>query len=401
MQSYDVIILGAGAAGLMCAAGATRRGKRVLVLEKAKKPGEKILISGGGRCNFTNLHTTPANFLSDNPRFCISALKRYSPKDFIALVERYGIAYHEKKLGQLFCDDTARDIVSMLVSEAGDTTIQTETITTAIERREESGSPDSEAPRQTFLVETDNGSFEAPSLVVATGGPSIPQMGATRFAYTIADYFGVPIITPRPGLVPLVFGPDTMAQLNGLSGVSLDARASLGKARFDEALLFTHRGFSGPVILQISSYWQEGDQLTIDLLPGQDVFAMLKDAKRDHPRKELQTVLSEVLPRTLALRLTEIAGATGRMAELPDKLLARIGQQINQWQVTPQGSQGLRKAEVTLGGVDTRALSSKTMEVNKTPGLYFIGEAVDVTGHLGGFNFQWAWASGHACGQAV
>lgn len=393
MQNFDVIILGAGAAGLMCAARAARRGRRVIVLDHARKPGEKILISGGGRCNFTNRHLSPANFLSDNPRFCISALKRYTQYDFIDLVERYGIAYHERDHGQLFCDTSARDIVAMLLDEARDATVQTSTNVQSVERTEGDG------PR--FRIATDRGNYGADAVVVATGGPAIPQMGASGFAYDIARQFGLNVIEPRAGLVPLTFDDATMGQLQGLSGVSLDARAELGKARFDEALLFTHQGFSGPVILQISSYWRDGDTLSIDLLPGVDALEALKAAKRDQPRKEVQTVLSSFLPRSLALRLAEMTGSNGRMAEISDKALARVAAQINNWRVTPSGSQGLRKAEVTLGGVDTRDLSSKTMEANAVPGLYFIGEAVDVTGHLGGFNFQWAWASGHACGEAV
>ena len=393
MQNFDVIILGAGAAGLMCAARAARRGRRVIVLDHARKPGEKILISDGGRCNFTNRHLSPANFLSDNPRFCISALKRYTQYDFIDLVERYGIAYHERDHGQLFCDTSARDIVAMLLDEARDATVQTSTNVQSVERTEGDG------PR--FRIATDRGNYGADAVVVATGGPAIPQMGASGFAYDIARQFGLNVIEPRAGLVPLTFDDATMGQLQGLSGVSLDARAELGKARFDEALLFTHQGFSGPVILQISSYWRDGDTLSIDLLPGVDALEALKAAKRDQPRKEVQTVLSSFLPRSLALRLAEMTGSNGRMAEISDKALARVAAQINNWRVTPSGSQGLRKAEVTLGGVDTRDLSSKTMEANAVPGLYFIGEAVDVTGHLGGFNFQWAWASGHACGEAV
>ena len=393
MKSYDVIILGAGAAGLMCSAGAAKRGKSVLLIDHAKKVGEKIRISGGGRCNFTNRDVTPANFLSNNPRFCISALKRYTQYDFIDLVERYGIAYHEKTLGQLFCDNSSQDIISLLISEAGDTEIQTATSVSNISRAE--GSPPS------YTVTTDRGIFETPALVIATGGPAIPQLGATGYAYEVARQFGLNVIEPRPALVPLTFDAQTMAQLQGLSGVAVDARASLGKARFDEALLFTHKGFSGPVILQISSYWKEGDSLTINLVPDNDAQEVLLTAKREQPRKEVQTILSEMLPRSLAVRLSEITECQGRMAETSDKALMRVANQINRWVVTPEGSQGYRKAEVTLGGVDTKDLSSKTMEATKVPGLYFIGEGVDVTGHLGGFNFQWAWASGHACGQAV
>lgn len=393
MQSYDVIVLGAGAAGLMCAAVATRRGRRVLVLDHAKKPGEKILISGGGRCNFTNLDVTPANFLSRNPHFCKSALKRYTQYDFIDLVERYGIAYHKKDHGQLFCDRSAKDIVAMLLAEADGADVCTRTSIQAVSR------PDPET--RAFRVETDDGIFEAESLVMATGGPAIPQMGATGFAYDVARQFGLGIVEPRAGLVPLTFDAETLAQLEGLSGVAVDASAVLDKTRFDEALLFTHQGFSGPVILQISSYWREGDTLTIDMLPGRDAFALLKEAKQSAARREIQTVLADMLPKRLAQRIAEIVGLQGRMAELSDMNLERAAERINAWQVTPSGSLGLKKAEVTLGGVDTDGLSSKTMEVKTVPGLFFIGEAVDVTGHLGGFNFQWAWASGHACGEVA
>lgn len=393
MKSFDVIVLGAGAAGLMSAAAATRRGRRVLVLDHAKKPGEKILISGGGRCNFTNLDVTPANFLSRNPHFCKSALKRYTQYDFIDLIERYGIAYHEKDHGQLFCDKSAKDVVAMLLSEADGAEVRTRTTIHAVEK------PDPKV--QAFRVETDDGAFESESLIVATGGPAIPQMGATGFAYDVARQFGLAIVEPRAGLVPLTFDNDTLGQLEGLSGVAVDASATLDKTRFDEALLFTHQGFSGPVILQISSYWREGDTLSINLLPGRDAFAVLKDAKQSASKREVQTVLSEMLPRRLAQRIAEIVGVEGRMAELADRKLQRVADRINAWQVRPSGSLGLKKAEVTLGGVDTDGLSSKTMEAKAVPGLYFIGEAVDVTGHLGGFNFQWAWASGHACGEVA
>lgn len=393
MKSYDVIVLGAGAAGLMCAAGAVKRGRRVLVLDHAKKPGEKILISGGGRCNFTNLHTTPANFLSRNPHFCKSALKRYTQYDFIDLVEKYGIAYHEKDLGQLFCDHSAKDIVAMLLTEAEGAEVRTRTAIRAVAK------PDPAV--RAFQVETEDGDFEAESLVVATGGPAIPQMGASGFAYEVAAQFGIGVVEPRAGLVPLTFDDQTLQDLEGLSGVAVDASAVLGRTRFDEALLFTHQGFSGPVILQISSYWREGDTLTIDMLPGGDAFALLKEAKQSVSKREIQTVLGEILPKRLAQRIAEITGLQGRMAELPDKDLRRAADRINAWQVTPSGSLGLKKAEVTLGGVDTDFLSSKTMEAKSVPGLYFIGEAVDVTGHLGGFNFQWAWASGHACGEVA
>lgn len=390
MAEFDVIIIGAGAAGLMCAGEAAKRGRRVLVLERAVRIGEKIRISGGGRANFTNLYASPENYLSDNPRFCVSALARYTQHDFIALVEKHGIAYHEKDLGQLFCDDSAQQIIEMLRVEAGDATIKTETEVTRISRQA-SG----------FAVQTNKGDHVAPSLVIATGGPSIPKMGATGFGYEIARQFELNVIPPRAGLVPLTFDPEMKARLDGLSGVSVDARATHGKTSFTEALLFTHRGLSGPVILQISSYWQPGETITLDLLPGTDAFAALKNFKESEPRKDVATVLAQLLPRRLAQRLVEWMGCASRLAETPDKALRGLADQINKWTIKPSGSEGMRTAEVTLGGVDTRALSSRTMEVQSVPGLYFIGEAVDVTGHLGGFNFQWAWASGVACGQVA
>jgi predicted Rossmann fold flavoprotein len=390
MQNYDLIIIGAGAAGLMCAAEANKRGRRVLLIDQAAKVGQKIRISGGGKANFTNLHASPANFLSDNPRFCVSALKRYTQHDFIALVEKHGIAYHERDRGQLFCDENAWQIINMLVEEARGVHFQTATHVDQISKGEDN-----------FIVETDRGSFIAESLVIATGGPSIPKMGSSDFGYVIAKQFGLNIIEPRPGLVPLTFNDDALLKLKGLAGVSLDATISFGKVSFIEALLFTHRGLSGPVVLQISSYWRDGDTITIDLLPGTDVFQTLKKAKATQPKKEVHSVLAQILPKRLAQRIAQWAACEGRMAETSDKSLRRLAEQINAWRLTPDGSEGLRTAEVTVGGVDTKELSSKTMEVKSVPGLYFIGEAVDVTGHLGGFNFQWAWASGHACGQVA
>ncbi|MBT3767625.1 MAG: NAD(P)/FAD-dependent oxidoreductase [Rhodospirillaceae bacterium] len=390
MQDYDLIIIGAGAAGLMCAVEANKRGRRVLLLDQAAKVGQKIRISGGGRANFTNLHASPANFLSDNPRFCVSALKRYTQHDFIALVEKHGIAYHARDHGQLFCDENAWQIIDMLVEEARGVHIQTATNVAHVSKDEHQ-----------FTVETDRGIFLSESLVIATGGPSIPKMGSSGFGYTVAKQFGLNVIDPRPGLVPLTFDAETLAKLEGLAGVSLDATVKLGKINFSEALLFTHRGLSGPVILQISSYWQDGDTITIDLLPGTDVFKALKEAKAQQPKKEVHTVLAQTLPKRLAQRIVQWAACEGRLAEMSDKSLRRLAENVNAWRLTPNGSEGMRTAEVTVGGVDTKELSSKTMEVKSVPGLYFIGEAVDVTGHLGGFNFQWAWASGHACGQLV
>ncbi|MBT5374518.1 MAG: NAD(P)/FAD-dependent oxidoreductase [Rhodospirillaceae bacterium] len=390
MEEFDIIIIGAGAAGLMCGAEANNRGCRVLIIDHAPKVGEKIRISGGGRANFTNMDVTPANYLSDNPRFCVSALKRYTQHDFIALVEKHNIAYHQRDHGQLFCDGSASQIIDMLVEEANGVTIVTATNVTRVSKSE-----------NIFTIETDRGSYRAGALVIATGGPSIPKMGASRFAYNMAKQFGLSVIEPHPGLVPLTFDNETLARLDGLAGVSLDpTTVTLGKVSFTEALLFTHRGLSGPVILQISSYWRVGETMTINLLPDIDVFQHLKEARASQPKKEVRTVLAQILPNRLAQKMVEWTGCEGRLAETPDKALRRLGTQINGWSITPDGSEGDRVAEVTVGGVDTRELSSKTMEAKSVPGLYFIGEAVDVTGHLGGFNFQWAWASGHACGTA-
>jgi predicted Rossmann fold flavoprotein len=390
MPDFDVIIIGAGAAGLMCAVEANKRGRRVLVLDRAAKVAQKIRISGGGRANFTNLHASPANFLSDNPRFCVSALKRYTQHDFIALVEKHGISYHERDHGQLFCDGSAQQIIHMVLEEARGVRVQPATTVTRVSKGDDG-----------FTVETDRGSFTGASLVIATGGPSIPKMGSSGFGYAIARQFGLKVIEPRPGLMPLTLDAGVLARLGGLAGISLNATVTLGKVRFTEALLFTHRGLSGPAILQISSYWRDGDAITIDLLPGADALQYLKDARDGQPKKNVSTVLTQRLPRRLAQAIIALTDSEGRLAETSDKVLRRLAAQINAWRITPNGSEGFRTAEVTVGGVDTRELSSKTMEAQSVSGLYFIGETVDVTGHLGGFNFQWAWASGHACGQVV
>ncbi|MBT6093822.1 MAG: NAD(P)/FAD-dependent oxidoreductase [Rhodospirillaceae bacterium] len=390
MPDCDVLIIGAGAAGLMCAAEAHKRGRRVVVLESAAKVAGKIRISGGGRANFTNLHASPADFISDNPHFCVSALKRYTPYDFIDLVEAYGIAYHERKHGQLFCDDSAAQIIDMLLAEADGVQIRTSTQARHISK-----------DGDRFHVETDWNTFDAEALVIATGGPSIPKMGASGFGYDVARQFGLNVIETRPGLVPLTFDAALLGDLKDLAGVSVDATVTLGRVSFTEALLFTHRGLSGPAILQISSYWRGGDEITIDLMPGVDAFDWLKAAKSEQPKKEVSNALAQVLPKRLATMLAAGANCDTRLAETPDKALRALADQINAWRVLPNGTEGLRTAEVTVGGVDTRELSSKTMQANSVPGLYFIGEAVDVTGHLGGFNFQWAWASGHACGQVA
>jgi predicted Rossmann fold flavoprotein len=392
LKSRDVIILGAGAAGLMCAAVAGQRGRSVLLLEQARSPGEKIRISGGGRCNFTNLHTGPANFLSDNPRFCISALSAYTQRDFIALVESYGIAYHEKTRGQLFCDGSSRQIIDMLLEECRKARAEL-----ALGARVRAVSKDEAG----FVVVTDQGEWRCRSLVVATGGPSIPKMGSSGFGYKIAEQFGVKIVPPRPALVPLTFDPALLAQYSGLSGVSVDAVVSCGKARFDEALLFTHRGLSGPAILQISSYWREGQDIVIDTAPASDILSALKRLRGGHPRQEIATALADFLPKRLARTIADVAGGPERIADFPDVLLSRVAAAVKQWRVRPNGTEGYRTAEVTLGGIDTKQLSSKTFESSAVPGLHFIGEVVDVTGHLGGFNFQWAWSSGYAAGRHV
>ncbi len=392
LNFHDVIILGAGAAGLMCAAVAGQRGRRVLVLEQSRHPGEKIRISGGGRCNFTNLHTSPANFLSDNPRFCNSALNGYTQSDFIALVESYGIAYHEKTRGQLFCDGSSRQIIEMLLEECGKASVQLRLgVRVAAIAKNENG----------FAVVADQGEYRCRSLVVATGGPSIPKMGSSGFGYKIAEQFGLKIVPPRAALVPLTFDAALLAQFKDLSGVSVDAVVSRGKISFDEALLFTHRGLSGPAILQISSYWRDGDDIIVDMAPGIDVLAGLKRLRGDHPRQEMATALAGFLPKRLARTIADVTGGPERIADFSDMHLLNVAAAVKQWRVRPNGTEGYRTAEVTLGGVDTSGLSSKTFETRSIPGLHFIGEVVDVTGHLGGFNFQWAWSSGYAAGRHV
>jgi predicted Rossmann fold flavoprotein len=391
-SQHDVIILGAGAAGLMCAGVAGSRGRSVLVLEQARQPGEKIRISGGGRCNFTNLHASPANFLSDNPHFCRSALDGYTQRDFIAMVEAYGIAYHEKTRGQLFCDGSSQQIIDMLLTECRKVHAQLRLgVRISAVSRGEGG----------FVVVTDQGQFRAGSLVIATGGPSIPKMGSSGFGYRIAEQFGLKMVPPRPALVPLTFDPALLARFKDLSGVSVEAVVSCGKTRFDEALLFTHRGLSGPAILQISSYWREGGDIIVDMAPDVDVLAGLKRWRTEHPRQEMATALTDFLPKRLARTVAEAAGGPERIADFSDKLLANVAAAVRQWRVRPNGCEGYRTAEVTLGGVDTSELSSKTFESRSVPGLHFIGEVVDVTGHLGGFNFQWAWSSGYAAGRQV
>lgn len=390
--SYDVLVLGAGAAGLMCAWEAAKRGARVLVLDHAPKAAGKIRISGGGRCNFTNLDVTPKNFLSQNPRFCISALKRFTSQDFINRVADAGIAYHEKTLGQLFCDDSAQQIIDLLLSgcAAAGAQVQTKTKIIAVSQ---SGNG--------FTVNTDRGAYKGAQVVVATGGPSIPKMGSSGFGYKLAEQFGLKTIPPRAGLVPLTFEDDLLARAKELAGVSVAAEVACGKVRFAEGLLFTHRGLSGPSILQISSYWTQGKALTINLAPTMDMFDVLRENRKEHPKQDIRTTLSHHLPRRLVESICHEVSIEGRLADLSDKRLRHVSDRINAWRVVPKGTEGYRTAEVTLGGVDTAELSSKTFEAKKVPGLYFIGEVVDVTGHLGGFNFQWAWASGFAAGQSL
>jgi predicted Rossmann fold flavoprotein len=391
MEAFDVIIVGAGAAGLMCAMTAGRRGRRVLLLEHAHRPGAKILISGGGRCNFTNREIVPDRFLSTNQHFCKSALSRYTQRDFIELVERHRIAYHEKTLGQLFCDGSAREILAMLLAECTISKVDLRTGHNVLKVARADG----------FHVETDHGSFIAPALVVATGGLSIPKAGATGFAYEMARRFGMPIIEPRPGLVPLKVTGETLALCRSLSGVSVDATVSVGRRNFRESILFTHRGLSGPAILQISSYWHERETLSIDLVPKIDAGDFLKRRKRDRPKAELKTVLAEILPTRLAHAIAGAATDGVTMTNLPDRILTATATSLKRWELKPFGSEGWEKAEVTVGGIDTDGLSSKTMEARKIIGLYIIGEAVDVTGWLGGYNFQWAWSSGWCAGEAV
>ncbi|WP_375206830.1 BaiN/RdsA family NAD(P)/FAD-dependent oxidoreductase [Hyphococcus sp.] len=392
MEKFDVIIIGAGAAGFMCAIEAGRRGRRVALLDHAAKPAEKIRISGGGRCNFTNIHAGPKNYLSANPHFCVSALKRYTAADFIARVEARGIQYHEKTLGQLFCDGSSKEIIDMLLDGAREAAVDLR-LSTSVERVEQTADG--------FSLHTNDGALASTSLVIATGGKSIPKMGASDFAYRIARQFGLAIVEPRPALVPLTFSAGTLEETAPLSGVSAEAIVSCNGVSFREALLFTHRGLSGPAILQISSYWREGDKIIVDLAPDVDVLARLKDARQTKGKLAPQTVLSDMLPKRLADWIAARTDASGRIGDYNDARLKALAAAVKDWRVKPAGSEGWRTAEVTLGGVDTSALSSKTMEVKTVPGLYVIGEAVDVTGWLGGYNFQWAWSSGWAAGQVV
>ncbi len=376
----------------MCALVAGKRGRRVLLLDHAHAPGEKIRISGGGRCNFTNIHAGPKNFLSANPHFAKSALARFTPADFIAMVDRHGIAWHEKTLGQLFCDRSAKDIIGMLTEEMRAVGVELQLgCEISLVAKTERG----------FAIETSGGTFVSQAVVIATGGKSIPKMGATGFAYRVAADFDLKVTETRPGLVPLTLDPALLAELAPLAGVSVDAEVRHGKTAFREALLFTHRGLSGPAILQISSYWREGDEIMLSLEPDVDFAALLKAAKRENGRQAVQTVLARHLPRRLSQYVVERLAVDRPLADLSDKALEALAAFLHGWPIKPAGSEGYRTAEVTLGGIDTAELDSKTMMAKRVPGLYFVGECVDVTGWLGGYNFQWAWASGHAAGESV
>jgi predicted Rossmann fold flavoprotein len=392
VQEYDVIIIGGGASGLMCAATAGYRGRSVLVIEHTRKLGRKILMSGGGRCNFTNIHNGPANFLSDNPHFCKSALSRYPAASFIELVERHGIEFHEKTLGQLFCNESSREILQLLLTECDWAGVQlvTETRVEQIARQDNG-----------FLLRTSAGEMRCSSLVIATGGLSIPNGGATGFAYDVARQFGLEVRDTRAALVPFTLQPADLDYIKPLSGIAHPVSVSCNGMQFREALLFTHRGLSGPAILQISSYWQPGDAIEIDLFPDIDLLAWLKQQRDERPKAELQTVLANRMSKRVVQALCQQWGFSGHMADLGNRRLAEIAERFHHWQIKPSGTEGYRTAEVTLGGVSTDELSSKTLEAKKVPGLFFIGECLDVTGHLGGHNFQWAWASGVAAGQAV
>ena len=391
-HTCDVLIVGAGAAGLMAGIEAARRGRSVVVIDHAAKPAEKIRISGGGRCNFTNLHASPKQFLSNNPHFCKSALKRFTQKDFIARVETRGIAYHEKTLGQLFCDGSAKEIIDMLLDD----------LKTAGGELELGIEPGAIAKTgDGFRVETQVGPTDCKSLVIATGGKSIPKMGSTGYAYEVAKQFGLKIIHPRPALVPFTLEGAKLDPVKELAGVSVEARVTTGKTHFDEGMLFTHRGLSGPSILQISSYWREGDEIVIDLARGRDVFAELKAERGARPKLQLDNALTHFLPKRLAEQIAARTFGASRLADLSDAKLREVASAVNAWRLSPDGTEGWRTAEVTLGGIDTDGLSSQTMEAKDVPGLYFVGECVDVTGWLGGYNFQWAWSSGWAAGQVA
>jgi len=392
IEKFDVVIIGAGAAGMMCAIEAGKRGRKVLLVDHAKKIGEKIRISGGGRCNFTNINSNPNKFISSNPNFCISALKQYTQNDFIGLINRHHIKFHEKKLGQLFCDESSNQIIDMLLHECkiSNVILKNETPVLAVSKIDDKYHIKSEA--EEYLCE---------SLVIATGGLSIPKIGATDFGYKIAKQFHINVIEQEPGLVPLTFQDLLLNKCKNLAGLSLEAVVSFQKKSFEEGMLFTHRGLSGPSILQISSYWKLGKDIQINLAPTKDIHMLLEERKLSNPKQDVTSIISEFIPKRLALSLCKDLKVSGRIADLSKKIIEIVSKSINQWKINPIGTEGYRTAEVTLGGVDTKELSSKTMMSNNNEGLYFIGEVVDVTGHLGGYNFQWAWSSGYVSGQHV
>ena len=389
-QKYDVIIIGAGAAGLMSAIEAGKRGRKVLLVDHSKKIGEKIRISGGGRCNFTNINTHASKFISKNPKFIISALSQYTQNDFIKLVKKHNIKFHEKKLGQLFCDGSAKQIIDMLLLECqmANVVLKKEIIITDIDKHDDK-----------YVVTFSSDRHICDSLIVATGGLSVPKIGASKFGYEIAKKFNINIIEPLPALVPLTFSEKILSMCKELSGLSLEALISFNKFYFEEGMLFTHKGLSGPSILQISSYWKLGKNIKINLSPKLDIFNLLVNKKNSNPKQDINILISEILPKRLAHMICKENNVSGNICELSNKLLKQLSNSINMWVVTPTGSEGYRTAEVTLGGIDTDEISSKTMMSLKNPGLFFIGEVVDVTGHLGGYNFQWAWSSGFVAGQ--
>ena len=386
---FDVIVIGGGAAGFMSAIQAGKRGRKVIILERSKKFGEKIRISGGGRCNFTNLYTNNSNFISENPNFVISALSQYSNQDFIGLVKQHNIRFHEKTLGQLFCDESSKLIINMLIEESKKAGVILRNEVSVNEVFKEG---------ELFCVNIGVETLKSKSVVVATGGLSIPKMGATDFGYELAKKFGIKIVDTNPALVPLTFSDSLLSKCKELSGLSLDALVSHGKESFREGMLFTHRGLSGPSILQISSYWKLGDDISIDLAPSLDTFSFLIERKKSTPKQYISNIIAEIIPKRLSLSICAENGISGVISDYSNKVLEQLSEQINKWVVHPNGSEGYRTAEVTLGGIDTNELSSKTMMVKKHPGLFFVGELVDVTGHLGGHNFQWAWSSGFVAG---
>ena len=389
-EQFDVIVVGAGAAGMMSAIEAGKRGRKVLLVDHAKKIGEKIRISGGGRCNFTNIHTHPSKFISNNPKFVISALKQYTQNNFIDLIKKHNIKFHEKKLGQLFCDESAQQIIDMLLLECemANVVLKKDTTIDDIEKQDNK-----------YFIIVGNDKYFCESLIIATGGLSIPKIGASKFGYDIAQKFNLKVIETLPALVPLTFSEKILAICKELTGLSVEAVVSFKKTFFEEGMLFTHRGLSGPSVLQISSYWKLGDNIKINLSPKLEVEKFLNDRKISNPKQDISIIVSEILPRRLAHIICNENNVSGNICELSNKILGGLSNSINDWSINPTGSEGYRTAEVTLGGVDTEEISSKTMMSKKHPGLYFIGEVVDVTGHLGGYNFQWAWSSGYVAGQ--